>query len=212
MVTIIDYGAGNIKSIRNMLKRIGVPSTITSEKQAVQDAEKIILPGVGHFDYGMRQLKQSGLIEVLNQKVLEEKTPLLGICLGAQMLGNKSEEGSENGLGWINMDIIKFKIEQMPPTCKIPNMGWNKISKSKTALQNKNKGVDLFQHLEEDARFYFVHSYHMLPLDTEVTLATANYGYEYAAAVQQGNIYGVQFHPEKSHFFGMRLLENFAGL
>lgn len=204
MITIIDYGAGNIKSIRNMLKRIGVPSTITADKQVVQHAEKIILPGVGHFDYGMRQLNQSGLIEVLNQRVLDEKTPLLGICLGAQMLGNKSEEGSENGLGWINMDIVKFKIEQMPPTCKIPNMGWNNIQQNKTSK--------LLSGYKVDPRFYFVHSYHMLPLNQEAILATAIYGYEYTAAVQQGNIYGVQFHPEKSHFFGMQLLENFAGL
>ena len=212
MITIIDYEAGNIKSVRNMLKRIGVESKLSSNEKDVLDAKKLILPGVGHFDYGMRQLKKSGLIEVLNQKVVVEKTPLLGICLGAQMLGNKSEEGSENGLGWINMDIVKFKIEQMPSTCKIPNMGWNKISKSKAVEQRENHDLDLFQNLEEDARFYFVHSYHMLPLDTDVTLATATYGYEYTAAVKKDNIYGVQFHPEKSHFFGMRLLENFATL
>lgn len=205
MITIIDYGAGNIKSIQNMLKKIGIVSEITKDASVVKNAEKIILPGVGHFDHGMKNLKSSGLIEILNQRVLKDKIPFLGICLGAQLLGNKSEEGLEKGLGWIDMDIVKFDKSQMSEQHKIPHMGWNMIGiKKETKLM---QGLEL-----EGTRFYFVHSYHMLPrMDINVLTKTI-YGYEFVSAVQQENIFGVQFHPEKSHTYGMRLLKNFVEL
>lgn len=212
MITIIDYGAGNIKSIQNMLKKIGVSAIISNQAEKVERAEKIILPGVGHYDHGMKNLKTSGLLEVLNQKVQEEKCPILGICLGAQLLGDSSEEGVEKGLGWISMQVVKFDKSRLGEKLKVPHMGWSKISKSKSRGQEKVEGGDLFEELGEDARFYFVHSYHMLPKNESDILATTTYGYEFVSAVQHKNIYGVQFHPEKSHQFGMQLLKNFANL
>lgn len=202
MITIINYNAGNIKSIQNMLKRIGAKTCISSNVDEIEQAEKIILPGVGHFDFGMINLKQSGLIEVLNKKVLKDKVPLLGICLGAQLLGNRSEEGKEKGLGWINMDVVKFDNVKMPENYKIPHMSWNEIEIKKSSK--------LLEGLNIESRFYFVHSYHMKCNDENDVLTNTNYGYEFTSAVEKDNIFGVQFHPEKSHKFGMKLLDNFV--
>ena len=204
MITIIDYGVGNIKSIQNMLKRIGVTSKLTNSIEEVLAAEKLILPGVGHFDYGIRQLRKSGLIECLEKRVLEDKVPLLGICLGAQMLGNTSEEGTEKGLGWIDMDIVHFDTQRINREQRVPNMGWNYIQPAKDS--------ELLVGLDSQARFYFVHTYHMNPKRELDALAYTNYGYEFASAVSKDNIYGVQFHPEKSHKYGMQLLKNFTAI
>ena len=204
MITIVDYNAGNIKSIQNMLKKIGVKSTISSQINEIKQAQKLILPGVGHFDFGMNNLRQSGLIDILHEKVMIEETPILGICLGAQMLGNQSEEGIENGLGWIDMDVIKFNSKLIGANDKIPHMDWTDVEVKKQS--------NLFNNMFDHSRFYFVHSYHMLPKNTEDILCTSNYGYDFVSAVEHKNIYGVQFHPEKSHKFGMKLLENFAKL
>lgn len=202
MITIVDYGAGNIKSIRNMLKKIGQQSVISNHPEEITQAEKLILPGVGHFDYGMRSLRASGLIEVLNIAVLQNKTPLLGICLGAQLLGNSSEEGEERGLGWIDMEVVKFDVSKIESKFKVPHMGWSEIEVDQSSR--------LLDSLEEEARFYFVHSYHMKPNNLENVLTTTQYGYEFVSGVRKENIYGVQFHPEKSHKFGMQLLSNFS--
>ncbi|MGB0887729.1 MAG: imidazole glycerol phosphate synthase subunit HisH [Vicingaceae bacterium] len=204
MITIIDYGAGNIKSIQNMLKKIGVDSVLTKEVSAIETAQKLILPGVGHFDHGMQQLRKSGLIDILNKKVIEEQTPLLGICLGAQMLGNKSDEGKEKGLGWIDMDIVKFNRELLNETLKVPHMNWNEI--------NIKKDSKILDKLNNDSRFYFVHSFHMKTNNSEDILCTSKYGYEFVSGVNRNNIWGVQFHPEKSHKFGMQLLKNFSNI
>lgn len=204
MITIINYNAGNIKSIQNMLKRIGAKSCISADAKEIEQAEKLILPGVGHFDYGMRNLQESGLIGVLNKKVVVDKVPLLGICLGAQLLGNKSEEGIIPGLGWIDMEVVKFDENKLPKNLKIPHMSWNEIVIKKQS--------ELLAGLNNESRFYFVHSYHMKCNDENDVLANTNYGYEFTSAVEKDNIYGVQFHPEKSHKFGMRLLENFVNL
>lgn len=202
MITIIDYGAGNIKSIQNMLKKLGVDSELTNDKLVIESATKLILPGVGAFDYGMQQLKKSGLIETLNKKVIEQQTPLLGICLGAQMLGNKSEEGVEKGLGWIDMEVVKFDTNKLDEKLKVPHMNWNEINIKKT--------TPLLNESDNQSRFYFVHSFHMKTNNSEDVLCTSNYGYEFVSGVNHNNIYGVQYHPEKSHKFGMQLLSNFS--
>ena len=201
MLTIIDYKTGNLGSIKNMLKRLGITAQITNNKSAIESAEKLILPGVGHFDYGMQQLNNSGLIPLLNKKVLEDKTPVLGICLGVQLLTESSEEGSEKGLGWIKGKTMAFDKTKLAPNQKIPNMGWAEVD---NYHQSK-----LFENMHEEPRFYFVHSYHLELENENDCLVTAKYGYNFAAGIEHENILGVQFHPEKSHKYGMKLLENF---
>jgi imidazole glycerol-phosphate synthase subunit HisH len=202
MLTIVDYGVGNLASMQNMLKKIGVPSLITSSERDIAIAEKLILPGVGAFDTCVEKLQQSGLMEVLNKKVTIEKIPVLGVCVGMQLLAQGSEEGKLPGLGWIEGKIVKFKQEQLPANTKIPHMGWTDVV---VAKQSK-----LFDDMYDEPRFYFVHSYHAQLSDESDALVYADYGYRFVAAVERANIMGVQFHPEKSHKFGMKLLGNFA--
>lgn len=203
MIAIIDYGIGNLTSIRNMLKKAGCPDAlITKDKAAIAEADKLILPGVGHFDYGMKQLRQADFFDTLNQRVLEEKIPVLGICLGAQLLSQGSEEGAEPGLGWINAYTRKFDLARMPEALKVPHMGWGDV-----AIQKDSK---LFAAMPVDPRFYFVHTYHLVCDDPADELVSCTYGYPFTAGVEKGNILGVQFHPEKSHKYGLQLLTNFV--
>lgn len=200
MIAIIDYDVGNVGAVANMLRRLGVECEITAEPEKVASAAKIILPGNGAFDTCMRNLRASGLVPLIERRVLEEGVPLLGICVGAQMLGRGSEEGSEPGLGWLDLDVRRFPAL---PELRVPHMGW-------TNVQVLSSGNRLVRDLEPDARYYFVHSYYIHPgKDCEVVL-TAKYGVDFAAAVAKGSVSGVQFHPEKSHRFGKRLLGNFA--
>ncbi|RYD86511.1 MAG: imidazole glycerol phosphate synthase subunit HisH [Sphingobacteriales bacterium] len=204
MIAIIDYGIGNLLSVKNMLKKAGVSdAVITGDPGDVQRADRIILPGVGHFDYGMRKLKASPVYETLQQKALEEKVPVLGICLGAQLLTNGSEEGADPGLGWIDADTVRFEVDQFAERLPIPHMGWSEVDYAPHPL---------FAGMHEEPRFYFVHSYYLKPKRDEDKLCMASYGHPFAAGIQHGNIMGVQFHPEKSHKFGLKLLENFARL
>ncbi len=200
MVAIIDYGLGNLGSIANMLKVIGEKSVITSDKTEIEAADKIILPGVGAFDAGMTRLQEAGLVEILKTQALEVKKPVLGICLGMQLLGRKSEEGSLPGLGLIPFDNLRFRLDDTK--LKVPHMGWDIVT-----FQQKNP---LLEGLSGTQRYYFVHSFHAKCDSKDHVLMTCDYGYEFAAAVVSGNIYGVQFHPEKSHDFGMALLTNFV--
>ena len=201
MITIIDYNTGNLGSIKNMLKRIGINSQISNDISTIEKADKLILPGVGHFNYGMQQLQQSGLIPIINKKVLEDKIPILGICLGVQLFTENSEEGIEKGLGWIKGRTVAFDKAKLEANQKIPHMGW-------TDVTNYNNSK-LFENMYDEPRFYFVHSFH-LNLDKEVEcLVKAKYGYEFSAGIEHENIVGVQFHPEKSHKYGMKLFENF---
>lgn len=200
MIAIIDYDIGNIAAVANMLRRLGVRCVITAQPDQVEQAERIILPGNGSFDACMRNLRASGLIPVLERKVLQQGTPLLGICVGAQMLGTESAEGTERGLGWLDMRVRRFP--EMPGL-RVPHMGWNQVSPTSETHR-------LTRDMEADARFYFVHSYYMEPVDRDDILLIANYGIEFAAGVSHGNISGVQFHPEKSHRFGKQLLAAFA--
>lgn len=203
MLVIIDYGIGNLASVLNMFKKIGVKDVVVSgDKNVIEKATKLLLPGVGAFDAGMQNLEQSGLIPVLNQKALEEKIPVLGICLGMQLLSKKSEEGQKPGLGWIDAETVKFNFPA-ELNLKIPHMGWSYIE-----AKRDNPLVDT----REKNRFYFVHSYHVKCLDESQSLATCNFGIDFTCMVNKGNIYGTQFHPEKSLKFGMKLLQNFAKL
>lgn len=204
MIVIIDYGVGNLRAIGNMLKRIGVESVITANPNQISSATKLILSGVGSFDHGMDNLRSSGVLEILNEKVLIKKTPVLGICLGVQLMTESSEEGSgeERGLGWVKGKTVAFDRSHFKEGQKVPHMGWANIFGS-----NKSK---LFHGIESDARFYFVHSYHLDVENPGEVIARANYGYPFVAGVERENIVGVQFHPEKSHRYGLQLLKNFV--
>lgn len=201
MIAIVDYGMGNLGSIRNMLRRLGVEAAVTSDHSAIQSAQKLILPGVGAFDHGMQNLSRLGLIPVLNDVAIGKKTPILGICLGMQLLSQSSEEGQLPGLGWIDAETVRFRFPENSDRLKIPHMGWNFIT--------CKKPHPLLEGLA-DSRFYFVHSYHVRCNRSEDVLATCSHGVGFTAAVCKENILGTQFHPEKSHRFGMTLLKNFA--
>jgi glutamine amidotransferase len=202
MTVIIDYGLGNLGSMANMLKKIGVQAVVSSDPLVISKAEKLILPGVGSFDGGMKNLESRGLLQVLNKRVLEDKVLILGVCLGMQLLSNKSEEGQMTGLGWLDAKTIRFNFQDANVNLKIPHMGWNQL--------NIRQAHPLLADLENVNRFYFVHSYHVVCADQDNILATTSYGFDFTSAIVKGNIMGVQFHPEKSHKFGMRLLRNFV--
>jgi glutamine amidotransferase len=203
MIAIVNYGVGNLASVKNMLKKAGYESELVSNAEAIERATKIILPGIGAFDHCMTEFNNSGLREAVTQKTLKDKTPLLGICVGLQMLMENSEEGVEPGLGWIAGKTVKFKKEKLGDL-KIPHMGWTSVQVAKKTA--------LTEGLGDQPRFYFVHSYYVQPDDKTDEMLTAHYGYEFTAAVNRDNIYGAQFHPEKSHKYGMKILENFARL
>ena len=193
MIIIVDYGMGNLGSVFNMFKRIGVASKITSDLEKIKSAKKLLLPGVGSFDKAMERINTSGIKEVLDQKVLVEETPILGICLGMQLLTNSSEEGIENGLGYINASAKKFVFNDNK--MKVPHMGWNIVKKATPNL--------LTQDIEEESRFYFVHTYYVEVMHQKNSILKTNYGLEFDSAIQHKNVYGTQFHPEKSHKFGI---------
>ena len=195
--------AWEISALSSILKGIGVSSTITSDLNEIAKARKIILPGVGHFDRAMEHLNRTGLRKLLDQKALQEKVPVLGICLGTQIMTQSSEEGRLPGLGWIQARTVRFSFPS-GNGLKIPHMGWNLVTRSMPS--------PLTEGFEQDYRFYFVHSYHVKVDNERHSLLKTEYGYPFESAIQNENIFGVQFHPEKSHRFGMRLLENFARL
>jgi glutamine amidotransferase len=201
MIVIVDYGIGNLGSISNMLKRIGVLSCTCSDPHDIALADKLIFPGVGSFDNGMKNIKERGLLPILNERVLDKRVPILGICLGMQLMTRKSEEGNQSGLGWIDAETVKFSFNDSLGL-KIPHMGWNSVKSI--------PGSALFNGIEADNRFYFVHSYHVVCDHPGNILGRTEYGFSFTSAVIKDNIYGVQFHPEKSHKYGMRLLQNYC--
>jgi glutamine amidotransferase len=204
MIVIVDYGMGNLGSVLNMFKKVGAPAIISSDLDFISKAPKILLPGVGSFDAAMQKIEESGMKEVLNQKALVEKVPVLGICLGMQLLTRGSEEGKLKGLGWIPADTIKFSFEPKNKL-KVPHMGWN--------LVNIINPSSLIEDMPEEPRFYFVHSYFVKADKIENVIMRTSYGFEFDSVITNGlNIFGAQFHPEKSHKFGMKLFENFAKL
>lgn len=202
MISIVNYGMGNLGSIQNMLKKLNIQSKIINNPEECQDVQKLILPGVGHFEEGMRFLSQEGWLSILNQKVIEEKIPVLGICLGMQLMTNHSEEGNVNGLGWIDASVKKFNFTEQ--SMKIPHMGWNEVMPN-----TKSPLFDDFNDLEE-VRFYHVHSYYVSLNKSELEISKTIYGIPFTSAFQKDNIYGVQFHPEKSHKYGLKVLSNFS--
>lgn len=202
MITIIDYGIGNLGSVLNMLKRIGVEGEVKSDLESIKDASKLILPGVGAFDTAMKKINKSNLTNVLKSKALEEKIPIMGICLGMQLLMNLSEEGIEPGLGLIDGEVKKFSFEN--PSLKVPHMGWNYV-------HTTQKDDPIIKGLDQ-SKFYFVHSYYVKVKDDNNSLLKTNYGINFDSGVRKDNIFGFQFHPEKSHKFGIKLFENFVAL
>lgn len=201
MIAIVDYGMGNLGSIVNMFKKIGADAFITGNPDELDAADKILLPGVGSFDRAMEQIASLGLKPVLDRQALEIKKPILGICLGMQLLTRGSEEGQLPGLGWIPADTKRFPLL---PGMRIPHMGWNSVWTSTPSPLTAN--------LPQDSRFYFVHSYYVQADHPENSVLKCHYGIDFDAGVQMGNIFGAQFHPEKSHKFGMQLLKNFASI
>lgn len=204
MITIIEYGLGNLGSVVNMFKKVGVKAEVVSDLERIKDASKILLPGVGAFDAAVSRIDEGGYREVLNQKALVDKVPVLGICLGMQLLTTRSEEGVLSGLDWIKADTIKFSFGS-DSKLKIPHMGWNFVQ--------KNNSSPLTDNLPDDSRFYFVHSYFVKCRNEENSLMKTIYDIEYDSVITNGsNIFGAQFHPEKSHKYGMQLFKNFAAL
>lgn len=203
MIVVIDYGMGNLYSVAKAFRRLQVDVKISSNLDDISSAEKLILPGVGHFKRGMENLAERGLIETLNDQVLNKKIPILGICLGMQLFTKHSEEGDRDGLGWINAQTVKFKFEDQRKF-RVPHIGWNTNEAQNTSA--------LFNNIEEDASFYFVHSYYVDCNDTDAIVTNAEYGRQFTSTVSKNNIYATQFHPEKSHDQGLALLKNFVDL
>ncbi|WP_084439930.1 imidazole glycerol phosphate synthase subunit HisH [Dyadobacter alkalitolerans] len=197
---IIDYGMGNLRSVLRKCERVGKSVTVSGNPEVIALADKLILPGVGHFANGVKNLEASGIWDVLNQKVLVEKTPILGICLGMQLMARFSEEGNVAGLGWFDAEVMRFNMLHKLKH-KVPHMGWNSLTHRKDSL--------LLDQLPAEMMFYFVHSYHVVCARQEDILTTTDYEHTFTSAIQKGHIYGTQFHPEKSHDSGEQLLANF---
>ena len=204
MITIIDYGVGNVFAFQNVFNRLNIPSKIAKSVDDLISVSKLILPGVGHFDYAMSQLNKSGMRDRLDELVLIEKIPVIGICVGMQMMAHKSDEGTLDGLCWIDGCVKKFDEATINHHTKLPHMGWNDV------IPIKNH--PLYKGLEQEAIFYFLHSFYFKCSNQKNSISKTDYGINFSSSVQHDNIYGIQFHPEKSHSYGERLLENFAKL
>jgi glutamine amidotransferase len=204
MISVLDYGMGNVGSIVNMLKSLGEETRFAAKPEDIISADKLILPGVGTFDQGMQRLHDRGFTSVLNSAVLERKMPILGICLGVQLFTRGSQEGAAPGLGWIAADTIRFQFEESDNQLKVPHMGWNRIEPA--------RADPLLRNLPPDPRFYFAHSYYIACDEAADVLAWTTHGHRFASVIGRGNIWGTQFHPEKSHKYGLALLRNFAAI
>lgn len=202
MIHIVNYGLGNVQAFANMYKRLGIDACLASTADALAEAQRIILPGVGAFDHAVTLLDQSGMRPVLEHLVVEKKVPVLGICVGMQILADGSDEGQLPGLGWVPGRVRSFSSNPASAHLPLPHMGWNDVRPSSPS--------SLFRDLETDARFYFLHSYYFETAKGGETLATAHYGMDFSCSVRADNVYGVQCHPEKSHHWGAQLLKNFA--
>lgn len=204
MIAIVDYGLGNIQAFANIYKRLGIPVSFAKTPEDLAGASHIVLPGVGAFDWAMEQLDSSGMRPALDHLVLTENRPVLGVCVGMQMMAHRSDEGSALGLGWFDAEVRRFDESLIQSRTHLPHMGWNDVEPA--------EDVGLFNGMGSGARFYFLHSYYFAPNDSSDVLATTDYCDRFACAVRRRNIHGVQFHPEKSHGWGVQLLKNFAEL
>ncbi len=202
-ILIIDYGMGNLHSIKKKLDRLNVHAQVSSDELTILKADKLILPGVGHFSKAMKNISELGILDAINYAVMDKQKPILGICLGMQLMTNKSEEGNANGFGWFDADVVKFERD---PNLKfkIPHIGWNQLTLKKES--------SLFSDIHTDSEFYFVHSYHVKLHDANDALSETEYGISFTSAIQKNNIFGVQFHPEKSHDAGEQLIKNFVDI
>lgn len=201
MITIVDYGLGNVQAFLDIYRRLNIPARNAREAGELDGAERLILPGVGAFDWAMERLERSGMRGALDRLVVEERTPVLGVCVGMQMMADRSEEGALPGLGWIPGDVVRFDERNFNHRTHLPHMGWNEASPVGDAA--------LFAGIDEPT-YYFLHSYHYVLRSPDHVLATSRYGGEFSSAICNGNIFGTQFHPEKSHRWGIALLANFA--
>jgi glutamine amidotransferase len=204
MIALVDYGLGNIQAFANIYNRLNIPVTIAGTAEVLAGAEKIILPGVGAFDWAMTRLNDSGMRETLDELVVRQKKPVLGICVGMQIMAARSDEGELPGLGWIEADVKKFDLSRSNQQTRLPHMGWNDVEATQFD--------DIFRGMEEGSRFYFLHSYYFAPSRPQDVLGQTDYNGRFASAARAGNVFGVQFHPEKSHRWGVQLLKNFAEL
>jgi imidazole glycerol-phosphate synthase subunit HisH len=202
VISIVDYGVGNIQAIANIYKRLNIPVRIAGTAEELAGAERVILPGVGAFDWAMARLNNSGMRARLDDLVLSKGRPVLGICVGMQMMAKRSEEGTLEGLGWIDGEVKKFEWAAPSQRAYLPHMGWNDVEPRCREC--------LFQDIGDTGRFYFLHSYYFAPKDQNTILGVTDYGGPFASCVRAGKMYGVQFHPEKSHQWGIQLLKNFA--
>ena len=205
MITIIDYGLGNVQAFLNIYKKLHIPVQVAKSENDLEGASKLILPGVGHFDYAMQRFNDSGMREKVESLVLQDNVPVLGVCVGMQIMANSSEEGIESGLGWISGIVKRLEsIVKVDNNFPLPHMGWNSVTPNHK---------DLFSNIDSsDLEFYFLHSYYFDCTSQENCIASANYSSNFCCAINKKNIFGVQFHPEKSHHYGVNLLENFAEL
>jgi imidazole glycerol-phosphate synthase subunit HisH len=204
MITVVNYGLGNVQAVANIYRRLNLPVRVASSGAELKGAQRLILPGVGAFDWAMQRLEASGMRGDLDELVLERGSKVLGICVGMQMMARRSDEGSRDGLGWIDADVRKFDESSIAGQTRLPHMGWNDVLPA--------NGECLFRGLEQDARFYFLHSYYFAPRQRADVLAETDYHGSFVCGARAGNVFGVQFHPEKSHGWGIQLLKNFAEL
>jgi len=202
MIVIVDYGIGNLQSVERAFIKVGAQARISSQPEDLETAEKIVLPGVGSFAKGMINLKHYGMLPVLNHKVLHQRTPFLGICLGFQMITNCSEEGDAEGLGWINAKTERFRFDGPGSQYRIPHIGWNDLS--------MRRDSPLLKNFQVTSCFYFAHSYYVTCDEKDAIVATTEYGCEFVSVIQKDNIFGMQFHPEKSHANGLAVIRNFV--
>lgn len=202
MIAVVDYDTGNVGSVLNMLKKVGAQAVVSRDPAVLRDAQKLVLPGVGAFDEAMGNLRRFGLYDLLNELVLEHRRPILGVCLGAQLMAKSSEEGEQPGLGWLDARLVRFRAAE-GRTLRVPHMGWNTVTAEAA-------GGGIFQDVPQPMRFYFVHSYHMVTDAPGLELASTTYGHRFTSAMARDNILSMQFHPEKSHKYGLQVYRNFV--